>query len=175
MFHQYKSCRGIHFIATGFPESIHDSKVLILYQRVNNSVVLLEPKVNVNVHQVGPMLIEDRKILLSKWLPRPYIFNPTLSAQEKNLTKNLSSARITVWRVFRITKVRWKDLLTTLVVNRENVSNTIITCFVLPNRIWKTIIMNQERAKHRNRYNNSKILLYVERIRTISNNNINEM
>ena len=60
----------------------------------------------VNGHQIGPMLLADVADLLSRWILKPYVFNPTLSALEKNLNKNLSSTSITVERVFGILKVR---------------------------------------------------------------------
>ena len=58
-----------------------------------------------------------------------YTFSPIFSAQENNFNKNLSSARVTVERVFMILKVSRRGLLTMLVTDRENVSNAIITCF----------------------------------------------
>ena len=72
------------------------------------------------------MLPEDRTSdiylnPLSKWLLKLHIFLP---AQEKNFNKNLSSARVTVERAFEMLNVRWRGLLTTLVTNRENFSNT---------------------------------------------------
>ena len=107
-------------------------KHTVLYQRVRNNETLLEPKVNVNGHQIGQMLLGDGVNLLSKWLLKPCIFSPTVAAREKNLSKNLSSTRITVEHVFGTLKVRSSGLLTMLVANRENISNKIITCFVLP-------------------------------------------
>ena len=74
------------------------------------------------------MLPEDRINPLSKWLLKLHIFIP---AQEKNFNKNLTSARVTVEPEFEILNVRWRGLLTTLVTNKENVSNTSTTCFVL--------------------------------------------
>ena len=78
---------------------------------------MLEPKVNVNGYQIGPMLLQigpmllqigivlycidslfsvkgpmllgDGVNLLSKWLLKPFIFSPTLSVQRKNLKKNI--------------------------------------------------------------------------------------
>ena len=50
-------------IAIGFPGNIHDSVVLrdtALYQRANNSEILLESKVNVNGQPMAPMLVEIR-------------------------------------------------------------------------------------------------------------------
>ena len=68
--------------------------------------MLLQLKVNVNGHQLDPILFEDGINLLSKWLVKLYIFGPTLSAQENDLNKNLSSRRANVERVFEILKVR---------------------------------------------------------------------
>ena len=87
----------------------------------------------VNGHQTGPMLLGDGADLLSKWILKPYVFNPTFSAEEKNLNKNLSSTTVTVERVFGILKVRCRGLLTILVANREINSNAIIKCFTLSN------------------------------------------
>ena len=70
---------------------------------------------------------------MSKWLLKPYIFNPTLTAHMKNVSKSLYSARVIVESVFVILKVRCRDLLTMLFTNRENISNTIISCFALHN------------------------------------------
>ena len=77
-----------------------------LYRRAKNIEMLLEPKVNINGHQLDPILFEDGINLLSKWLVKLYIFGPTLSAQENDLNKNLSSTRANVERVFEILKVR---------------------------------------------------------------------
>ena len=78
----------------------------VLYQRVKNNEILLEPKVNVKGHQIGQMLLGDGENLLPKWLVKPYIFSPTLWAQEKILNENLSSTRITVEGVFGTLKVK---------------------------------------------------------------------
>ena len=81
-------------------------KHTVLYQRVRSNETLLEPKVNVNGHQIAQMLLGDGVNLLSKWLLKPYIFSATVAAREKNLSKNLSSTKITVEHVFRTIKVR---------------------------------------------------------------------
>lgn len=88
-----------------------------LYRRAKNIEMLLEPKVNVNGHQLDPILLEDGINVLSKWLVKLYIFGPTLSAQENDLNKNLSSTRVNVERVFEILKVRWGGLLKTQVLS----------------------------------------------------------
>ena len=78
-----------------------------LYQRASNNEVTLEPKVNVNGYQIGPMLLQigpmllgDGVNLISKWLLKPFIFSPTLSVQRKNLKKNIfnkSSCGACIW------------------------------------------------------------------------------
>ena len=70
---------------------------------------------------------------LSTGLLKSYTFSPTFSAQEKNFNKNLSSAKVIVERVFTMLKGRRRGFLAMLVSSRENVSNTIIMCFVLHN------------------------------------------
>lgn len=62
-----------------------------LYQRANSNEVLLESKVNINRHQVGPMLVGSGINPLSKRLPEPYIFNPTVSARERITYSCISS------------------------------------------------------------------------------------
>ena len=55
-------------IATGFPGSMHNSRLLrhtALYQRAKNNEILLESKGNVNGHQMSRMLLEDGVTTLS--------------------------------------------------------------------------------------------------------------
>ena len=92
---------------------------------------------NVNKHQISPMLLGDEVNLLLNWLLKLYILSPTLSAPEKNLYKSLFSSRVTVECVFGMLTLRWKGLLTILVANRENVANPIITGFVLYNFYYR--------------------------------------
>ena len=99
-------------IATAFPGGIHHLRVLrhtALYQRANNDEILLESKVNLNGTQMDPMFLRDVINPMSNWLLKPNVFSPTLSAQEKNFSKNLSSARATVESLFVILKVRQRE------------------------------------------------------------------
>ena len=66
--------------------STYDLRVLgytVIHQKSNNNEIFLESKVNVNGHQIGPVVLEDGVNLLSKWLLNPYAFR-TLSAKNKN-------------------------------------------------------------------------------------------
>ena len=117
---------------------------IALYKRTSNNKILLQPKVI--VIQKGLMLLGDGVNLLYKLLLMLYIVSSTLSAQEKNLKKKLSSTKLTVEHVFGMLKVKWR--LTTLVANTENDPNMIVTCFVFHNfvtlmekRICKTIFL----------------------------------
>ena len=88
-------------IARGFPGIIHDSRVLrykiyCTSQRANNNEILLEPKVGVNEHQIGSMLLRHGVNAPSKWLLKPHKFSLAISAQENNSTRDFSSTRITV-------------------------------------------------------------------------------
>ena len=55
---------------------------------------------------MGPKLLGDVVNPPSNWFLKTHIFSSTLSAQEKNFNKNLSSARVTVKCVFGILKGR---------------------------------------------------------------------
>ena len=59
---------------------------------------------------------------------KPYSFTPTLNNIEKKFDNKLSSFR---GRSFGICKARCRCLLKTLFKKVENVSDVIITCFVL--------------------------------------------
>ena len=90
-------------IATGFPGNIHDSKVL--YCTISESKQICV-KMASKVIRVYPNSFSTREKLQQK-----FIFSKS-----------------NVVRVFVILKVRLRGLLTVLVTNRENVSNTIVTC-----------------------------------------------
>ena len=103
--------------------SPYDLRVLgytAIHQKSNNNEIFLESKVNINRHQIGPVVLEDGINLLSKWLHLELF-------QQK--TKTLSSATLTTEPLFVIITVRWRVLLKKLITDRENVSNATITCF----------------------------------------------
>ena len=105
--------------------SPYDLRVLgytVIHQKSNNNEIFLESKVNINRHQIGPVVLEDGINLLSKWLHLELF-------QQK--TKTLSSATLTTEPLFVIITVRWRVLLKKLITDRENVSNATITCFFL--------------------------------------------
>ena len=115
------------------------------------------------------------------------IWYNSISTKEKLQKTIISSAKVTVERAFVILKVRWRGLLTMLVTNRENVSNMIITCFVLHNfcQINREVylvddilqeIVNPERSIHRRKnHSNNDVSQDGVKIRTISKTYINEI
>ena len=175
-------------IATGFPGSIHDSRILrhtSLYHQGNNNEILAEPIHNINGFQVQPLLLGDGAYPLLKWLMKPYSLMAALTAEEKKFNECLSSSRSVVERAFGILKARWRCLLVLLDANLENVSDTIISCFTLHNfcQIHGEIyeddellneIINQERANRRRRNWNNDALQDGERIRSVLKDYINE-
>ena len=64
---------------------------------------------------------------------KSHVYLVKLIHQKKKTSTKKCSARATMVHVFVILNVRWRRLLTMLLTNRENVSNTIITCFVSRN------------------------------------------
>ena len=123
-------------LATGFPSSLHDSRLLIhtwLFVKANDKEILAEPKKLIENLTVCPLILGDGGYPRTSWLDRPYNWTQTLSPREKRFNKLLSSARVTVKRAFGVLKARWCCLLTLLETNLENVSDVIITCFALHN------------------------------------------
>ena len=72
----------------------------------------------------------DGAYLATTWQVKPYSFNLNLSDTEKSFNKHLSSARVTVERVFGVLKGRWRCLLKRLDNDLESVSSILITCCV---------------------------------------------
>ena len=123
-------------LATGFPGSLHNSRLLrhtSLFIKANDKEILAEPEKLIENLTVRLLILGDGGYHLTSWLVRPYNFTQTLTPQEKRFNKLLSSARVTVERAFGVLKARWRCLLTLLDTNAENVSDVIITCFVLDN------------------------------------------
>ena len=121
-------------VATEFPGSMHDSRVLrtiSLFRQAENNEILKAPIKRLNNINIRPLILGDGGYPTRNWLLRPYSFTPILSREEKKFNYELSSARVTVERAFGILKARWRCLLTSLNSDFEDISDVIITCFVL--------------------------------------------
>ena len=123
-------------IATGFPGSVHDSRVLrhtSVFRRAENQEILPSPEDIIEGQRVGPLILGDGSYPLLKWLIKPYNFGPALSRSERKFNRKLSSVRSAAERCFGLLKARWRCLLKRLDSEIENIPETIITCAVLHN------------------------------------------
>ena len=123
-------------VATGFPGSIHDARVLrasTLYRKAENSDILTRPIIRLNSQPIRPIIIGDGAYLSKSWLVKPYPYNIVLSMSQRAYNRTFSSARSIVERAFGLLKSWWRCLLKRLDNKTNNVSNTIITCCILHN------------------------------------------
>ena len=123
-------------VATGFPGSIHDARVLratSLFQKAEQGVILSSPVDVILNQRVRPLLIGDGAYPSTSWQIKPYPITVNLTEAEKKFNKKLSSARSCVERAFGTLKGRWRCLLKRLDNRLENVSQVVITCCVLHN------------------------------------------
>ena len=158
-------------VATGFPGSVHDSRILrntTVFQKAVRREILVAPEDIVENVRVRPIILGDGGYPLSTWLLRPYNFGLNLSPQQKLFNRALSSSRSSVERSFGILKARWRCLLKRLDSNLENISHVIITCVVLHNicqsnkdfyedddGLLEEIIRHERQARLRRRQNNA--------------------
>ena len=123
-------------IATGYPDSIHDTPILrdsALYIQAERNILLTEPTDVIDGYKIRPLLIGDGAYPANTWLVKPFPNNWNLYQKQKKFNKFLSSARIAVERAFGILKARWRCLLNCLDHSMENLSDVIISCCVLHN------------------------------------------
>ena len=123
-------------LATGYPGSIHDSRVLRnsnIFRMAGNGDVFSCPNDITENARTSLLILGDRGNPLMKWLVTPYSFSPNLTVTEKKLNKALSSARVTSERPCTILKARWRYLQNNLDCQIENVSTVIIAGCVLHN------------------------------------------
>ena len=124
-------------VATGFPGSIHDARVLratSLFQKAEQGIILSSPVDIIQNRRIRPLLIGDGAYPSTMWQIKPYPLNINTSDAEKKFNKKLSSARSVVERTFGILKGRWRCLLKRLDNQLENLPQIIIACCVLHNR-----------------------------------------
>ena len=165
-------------VATGFPGSIHDSRLLRHTSLFENQEILTKPEDIIENARVRPMLLGDGGYPLRLWIMRPYIFTPMMTPSERKFNNSLSSARVSVERGFGILKARWRCLLKRLDCRVENISAVIITCFALHNFCQINgeryidddgildALIHQERQVRRRRQMNNTALPRAEGLRT---------
>ena len=123
-------------VAIGYPGSMHDARILRnthLFQRAENRDILCSPVDVIEGLRIRPLILADSGYTLKDWLIKPYILSPNLTRSEKSFSRRLSASMSTVERGFGLLKARCRCLLKRLDHEIENISNVIITCFILHN------------------------------------------
>lgn len=121
-------------ISVGFPGSIHNARILKLSRIFNMAEVgqiLAAPTRDLEVVEVGPMLVGDSAYPLSNWLLKTFPDRGNLLRLEKQFNMKLSALRSVVERAFGMTKGRWRILLKKIEQEHESVSRTIVAACVL--------------------------------------------
>lgn len=121
-------------ISVGFPGSIHDARILKLSRIFNMAEVgqiLAAPTRDLEVVEVGPMLVGDSAYPLSNWLLKTFPDRGNLLRLEKHFNMKLSALRSVVERAFGMTKGRWRILLKKIEQEHESVSRTVVAACVL--------------------------------------------
>ena len=78
-------------VATGFPECMHDARVLqhtSLFRMARQGEILSKPFDQINNVTVKPVLLGDGAYSLSIWMMKPDVYSPNLTRAEKKLTKD---------------------------------------------------------------------------------------
>ena len=173
-------------IATGFPGSFHDARVLrstSLFAQAKRRDILDSPE---ELASFQPLILGDGAYPPTTWQVKPYSFNLNLSDVENSFNKHLSSARVIVERAFVVLKGRWICLLKRLDNDLESVSSIIITCCVLHNICQQNHdnymddddvlenVLEQERKERRNRINNHNLCDDAEALREILTQHIRD-
>ena len=122
-------------VATGFPGSIHDARMLDatkLYQYAKANMVLSKPSDAIENKEVRSLLISDGTYQAT-WQLKHYPFTIELNDTHKKINHKLSSAQVTVEKAFGLLKGRMRCLLKRLNNRLNNVSFIIIASYVLHN------------------------------------------
>ena len=123
-------------VATGFPGSLHDARMLRLtdvYWAAEDENILMEPTFDLGGTVVRPLIVGDTAYPNKTWLIRPFKDNGGLTRDQRNFNREVSKARIVSEHAFGMTKGRWRVLLKRLDEDSDRIPDTIIACCVLHN------------------------------------------
>ncbi|XP_066934341.1 uncharacterized protein [Clytia hemisphaerica] len=178
-------------VATGYPGSLHDARVLrntLIFRRCENGEYLTAPQDIVEQVVIRPLIIGDSAYPLSDWLIKPYRHAGNLTQSQRYFNRRLSGSRSIVERGFGLLKARWRCLLKRLDNEIENVSDVILSCFILHNICqisqeqyldednFLDRLIQQERVAHRNRLRqNNEVNPLGDRIREVIREHIFNM
>ena len=96
-------------IATGYPGSIHDTRILrdsALNIQAERNIFLSEPTDVIDGYKIKSLLIGDGAYRANTWLVKLFLNNLNLSQEQKKLNNFLSSTRAAVECSFGILKAR---------------------------------------------------------------------
>ena len=133
-------------VATGFPGSVHDIRLLRssqVYAKSEAGEILIKPEKVIKNENFRPHFLGDGAYSQTSWLITSYANNICLTHAQKKFNKELSSARVTVERGFALLK--GCCLLKRLDNDTEIVTSIIIFCFILHN-ILQINVNNYEDA-----------------------------
>ena len=131
-------------VSTGFPGSLHDTRVLTLseiFRPGEDKLILTQPTIDLNGTTVGPLIVGDSAYPLKTWLLRPFQNNGALSREKRHFNKELSKCRIVAEHAFGQTKARWRILGKRVDEETERTPDTTIACCVLHNIC---VLMNED-------------------------------
>ena len=120
-------------VITGWPGSIHDTRVLrlsTLYMLAGNDAILTELVRHINGTSVHPLLIGDSAYPVLSWLIGPYPHSQHLNRDQFKFNTVLDKSRVIIERAFGKLKCCWRCVLKPLEENTPKVSHTIITCCI---------------------------------------------
>lgn len=123
-------------IATGFPGSLHDARMLRLsefHRAAENEDILTEPALDLQGTVIRPLVVGDSAYPLRSWLLPVIKNNGSLTRPQNKFNKELSKARIVTEHAFGHLKGRWRVLLERSYEDKERVPATIIACCILHN------------------------------------------
>ena len=101
-------------VSTGYPESLHDARVLRLSQlfdAAENDLILVEPTVDVNGTIVRHLIVGDSAYPLKPWLLCPFKDNGALNREQKKFNEELSKARIVSEHAYGLWICKWRRTL----------------------------------------------------------------
>ena len=130
------SCGLFLSVATGFPGSLHDARMLRLtdmYWAAEDEHILVQPTLVIGGAVIRPLVVGDTAYPSRTWLIRPFKNNGRLTPEKVKFNKEVSKARIVSEHAFGYTKGRWRVLLKRLDEDCDRVPDTITACCVLHN------------------------------------------
>ena len=124
-------------VATGFPGSLHDARMLRLsdfYWAAEDEEILMEPTLDLAGTVIRPFVVGDSAYPLKTWLLPVIKDNGGLTEDQKKFNKELSKSRIIAEHVLGLTiKGRWRVLLKRLDEDHNRIPDTIVACCILHN------------------------------------------